>query len=259
MKSRILTLLVGILASATCFAQQGFYREGQYPSLRNLNGLPGQAFGINRQGHPDFRGAFSFSTPTAYALSDWHWVLSGTFVSNDLSLGFAESAFGATTSANGTGVLQIGTRLKGIGNFSYGFTLLSSELDNIGSAHFTPEQSGPVTFGIGIMDVSGSGGTSGFGNPGDNRSSRSPYVVGTYEYQPGTFITLGYGNTRFRGVFGSASTLITPRLRALLEYDTFHWNQMLAYDIGRVGPAHITATLGTHAGRYGTWALSFSF
>jgi hypothetical protein len=225
-----------------------------------LNGLPGQAFGINRKGHPDFLGAFSYSTPVAYALSDWHWVLSGTFVSNDLNLTFSDNtSTGGSQTANGTGVLQIGTRLKGIGNFSYGFTLLSSELDNIGSAHFTPEQSGPVTFGIGVMDVSGSGGTSGFGNPGDNRSSRSPYVVGTYEYQPGTFITLGYGNTRFRGVFGSASTLITPRLRALLEYDTFHWNQMLAYDIGRVGPAHITATLGTQAGRYGTWALSFSF
>lgn len=256
-------LLIATLALAmttTTLAQTSFYRPGQYPSLRNLNGLPGQAYGINRQGQPDFRGAFSFSTPVAYTLTDWHWVLSGTFVSNNLTPSFSDnSRTGGSDSANGTAVLQIGARIGNYGDFSYGFSVLSSELDNIGSAQFTPTQNGPVVFAIGVMDVSGSGGSSGFGNPNDNKSSRSPYLVGTYEPAPGTFLSLGYGSTRYRGVFGSVSTPITPRLKGLLEYDTFHWNQMLAYDIGKIGRAHLTATLGTQAGRYATWAISVSF
>jgi hypothetical protein len=260
---KIRGLLIGSITLAMTslgLTQSSFYRPGQYPSLRNLNGLPGQAYGINRQGHPDFLGAFSYSTPVAYTLTDWHWVLSGTFVSNNLTPSFADNArTGGSDAANGTAVLQIGARIGNFGDLSYGFSLLSSELDNIGSAQFTPTQYGPVVFAIGVMDVSGSGGSSGFGNAGDNDSSRSPYLVATYESTPGTFLTFGYGSTRFRGVFGSASTPITPRLKALLEYDTFHWNQMLAYDIGKVGNAHLTATLGTQAGRYAAWAISVSF
>ncbi|MFM9872935.1 MAG: hypothetical protein ACKVQS_05660 [Fimbriimonadaceae bacterium] len=245
-------------ASATC--QSSFYRPGQYPSMRNLNGLPGQGYGINRLGHPDFHGAFSYSTPVAYTLTDWHWVLSGTFVSNNLTPRFSDnSRNGGSNSANGTAVLQIGAKVGTYGDFSYGFSVLSSQLDNIGSAQFTPTQTGPVVFAIGVMDVSGSGGSSGFGNPNDNNSSRSPYLVTTYEPTPGTFLSLGYGSTRYRGVFGSVSTTITSRFKALLEYDTFHWNQMLAYDIGKVGNAHLTATLGTQAGRYAAWAISVSF
>ena len=254
----IALLSAGLISG--CLAQSSFYRPGQYPSLRNLNGLPGQGYGINRLGHPDFRGAFSYSTPVAYTLSDWHWVLSGTFVSNNLNPSFADSTNTvASDSANGTAVLQIGTRLGSYGTFSYGFSVLSSELDNIGSAQFTPTQEGPVVFAIGVMDVSGSGGSSGFGNVGDSDSSRSPYIVGTWEPCEGTFLSLGYGSTRFRGAFGSASTMLTPRLKAMLEYDTFHFNQLLAYDVGRIGPAHVTATLGTQAGRYAAWAISFSF
>lgn len=261
MNMRITLISLFLISSATVGScQSTFYRPGQYPSLRNLNGLPGQAYGINRQGHPDFRGAMSFSTPVAYTLTDWHWVLSGTFVSNDLKPSFADnSRNGGSNSANGTAVLQIGAKVGSFGDFSYGFSVLSSQLDNIGSAQFTPTQNGPIVFAVGVMDVSGSGGSSGFGNPGDNDSSRSPYLVATFEPSPGSYLSLGYGSTRYRGIFGSASTPITPRLKALLEYDTFHWNQLLAYDIGKVGNAHLTATFGTQAGRYATWAISFSF
>lgn len=246
-------------ASAVSLGQAAISGPGEYPSLRNLNGLPGQAYGIGRDGHPNFSGAFSYATPVAYSLSHWHFVLQGTFVSNDLSLAFTDHSSGATRGANGTAVLQIGTRIGNFADFSYGFSVLSSKGDNIGSAHLTPLQSGPVVFAIGVMDVSGSGGSSGQDLPGDADSSRSPYVVGTWEASPGSFLTLGYGNTRFRGFFGSASTLITPRLKALLEYDTFAFNQMLAYDLGRVGSAQFTATIGAEAGRFGTWAISVSF
>lgn len=257
---RIPALGVFLAVVGISLGQSSFYRPGQYPSLRNFNGLPGQGYGINRDGAPDFRGAFSYSTPVAYSLSDWHWVIGGTFVSDTLRPSFADnSRSGGSDSANGTAVLQIGTRLGEWGDFCYGFSVLSSRGDNIGSAQFTPRQSGPVVFAVGVMDVSGSGGSSGFGNSGDSDSSRSPYVVGTWEASPGTFFSLGYGNTRFRGVFGNVGRLVTPRLKALLEYDSFHWNQMLAYDCGRVGPAHFTATLGTQAGRYAGWALMVSF
>lgn len=254
-------MVTGVLAlGGPALGQSTFYRPGQYPSLRNFNGLPGQGYGINRQGVPDFRGAFSYSTPVAYSLSGWHWVVGGTFVSNDLTPSFADnSRSGGSDSANGTAVLQIGTQVGEWGDFCYGFSVLSSRGDNIGSAQFTPRQTGKVVFAIGVMDVSGSGGSSGFGNSGDSVSSRSPYVVGTWEARPGTFLTLGYGITRFNGLFGSGSLLVTPRLKALLEYDTFHWNQMLAYDCGRIGPGHVTATLGTQAGRYAGWALTVAF
>jgi hypothetical protein len=257
--TRVALLSFAIILASVGMAQSTFYRPGQYPSLRNLNGLPGQAFGINRSGEPDFRGAMSYSTPIAYALTDWHWVLSGTFVSNTLTPTFSDQSSAGSSSANGTATLQIGTRLGNFADLNYGFAVLSSRGDNIGSAHLTPIQNGPIVFAVGVMDVSGSGGSSGQGNPGDSDSSRSPYVVGTYELKPGTYLSMGYGDTRFRGLFGSISTPVTPRLKAVLEYDTFHWNQLLAYDLGRIGRGQATLTFGTQAGRYAAWALSVSF
>ncbi len=250
---------MGVALAATGLSQAQFTGPGQYPSMRNLNGLPGQGYGIGRDGHPSFAGAFSFTTPVAYSLSHWHFVLQGASVSNSFSLVFANEKSGATRGANGTAVLQIGTRIGDFADFTYGFSVLSSKGDNIGSAQLTPLQNGPVVFAIGVMDVSGSGGSSGQGLPGDDNNSRSPYLVGTWEAAPGSFLTIGYGNTRYRGLFGSVSTMITPRFKVILEHDTFSFSPFVAYDVGRIGSAHITTTLGAQAGRFGTWALSVSF
>jgi hypothetical protein len=90
--------------------------------------------------------------------------------------------------------------------------------------------------------------------------------VGTYEVQPGSFVTLGLGDYRFKGVFGSACTDVIPRLKGVLEYDTFGWNVGAGYDLGQIrGLSRITKhndlTLfgGVIWGRGALVAMNFGF
>lgn len=211
----------------------------------------------------------AYSTPVAYALAPWEVVTGMTIVSHDWGFAFQDASSGDSTSGNGSVQLQFGLPVGKFGALSYGVLVKSSHGDNSGTVQWTPPgQSGPVRFAIGVQDWRGRGGSSGFGQPDDRAWSRSVYAVGTWQALDDTYVTLGYGDQhRFRGVFGSASHAVTPRLKAVAEYDTFNWNWIVAYDLGKVAgpvmkdrrPVQVVAFVGQEAGKFGLWGFNVRF
>jgi hypothetical protein len=79
---------------------------------------------------------------------------------------------------------------------------------------------------------------------------------------PGGYVSLGYGNQRFGGVFGNVSQTF-GNWKALAEYDTYNWNYGVASRLGHFGALgkHVEATAfaGYIRGKYATWSLTFTF
>ncbi len=253
--------MIALSWSAISLAQAEFSGPGGFPSLRNLNGLPGSGFPVTPQGTTGFWGAMGYSTPVAYSLGGWNKVISITFVSNSGTPTILDGGTRIGERGNGTFQLVTGTDLADWGRLTYGYVVLSSQFDAVSSLHFQPKIKGPVAFGIGILDVMGDGGYSGDGLPEDDRSSASPYIVATSNLAPATYLTLGTGQKRFKNgnYFANFSTNLTPRLKFIAEYDTFQYHGFFAYDLGKIGSGRATLTGGYVALQYATWALSYSF
>lgn len=184
-------------------------------------------------GSLDYRGALTLSTPLAYSLSRWHIVIGAGAVSYDARPKFPLSR-DQSSSSDGTINLMAGIPLGGAGDLTFSAMILAiTNGEQSWNLHFTPGgQKGPMRFGVGMQDQSGNGGSSGGGFPGDDASSRSFYLAGTYRSEDNTYFTLGTGTRRFKGVFGSVSRDIVPRLKGLVEYDSMTWNLGIAYTLG---------------------------
>lgn len=260
-------LLVASAVTVAVHAQFG--GPGEFPSFRNMSALPGSGFGVTPGGLAGFRGAMGYSTPVAYSLAPWEVVVGMTIVSHDWKLAFQDTSGGDSKTGNGSVQLQFGLPVGKFGALSYGVLVKSSHGDNSGTIQWTPPgQAGPVRFALGVQDWRGRGGSAGFGLPEDRDWARSVYVVGTWQALDDTYVSVGYGDQhRYRGAFGNASHAITPRLKAVGEYDTFNWNWILAYDLGKVAgpvlkdrrPVQVVAFVGQEAGKFGLWGFNIRF
>ncbi len=208
----------------------------QYPQFRNMSGLPGGLFGVNSMGRPSMWGAMGISTPVGYSLSDYHVALGFANMSRDRTLRFPNGSRDASD-ANGTGQAMIGIPT------SYGAVTISGMLhsgvgDSVLNLQYAPSF-GPRGLGVkglgvsvGVQDAFSTGGSAGQGQPSDNDSSRSYYVVATYEIKQGIHVSLGKGDRRFAGLFGNASISVGPRVKLVVENDTFNTNYAVAYSLG---------------------------
>ncbi len=258
------TALLLVALSQTALAQIG--GPGTYPQFRSMSGLPGSGYGVTPDGRVDPTGAWSISTPIAYSLRPWQFVVGIGNYSSDLEPRFSDTANG-DLGGNGTGQISVGLPLGRYGTGTYTLMILSRRFDNAGNFTWTPPgQKGPVRFGAGVQDISGGGGTQGETIGVDRNSSRSFYVVGTFAGERGFSASMGVGDRRFQGAFGNVSMNLAPRLKAVGEYDRFNWNYGLGFDLGKIGnsprrgaDAGASLFLGVIDGRYAYWSVNFRF
>ena len=250
-------------------AQAELSGKQQYPQFRVLSGLPGGGFGVTPDGKTSVTGAAALTTPIGYTMG------TGSYAAGFFNTGVDNNPFrldtngigrsGSTSRSNGSAFYMFGLSYKGY-RLTASNMVLSTRLDNVFNFQLSPPNVGKLGLAVGVQDAFDSGGASGEGLDGKNNlSSRSLYAVGTYDLGHGVYATLGKGERRFQGIIGNASAPITPRLRALVEYDGFNFNGGLLYGTGkglRVGDdnarSELSFFLGTVRGKYGTVGLSFT-
>lgn len=261
---RRLALLTAI---APVFAQAQVGGPGQFPQFRSMSGLPGSGYGVLADGRIDPLGAWSVSTPIAYQLRPWQFSVGFGSLSPNSRPRFIDTSSGESR-GNGTAQITVGLPLGKYGSGTYTLEVLSGKLDNASNFTYSPPgQNGPVRFGVGVQDIGGGGGTQGEGANGkDPGSSTSFFVVGTYEGTEGLHASLGAGSRRFDGVFGNVSANLTPRTKAVLEYDTFNWNFGVGYDLGRLGQgvragydSGASLFVGMIRGKFAYWSVNIRF
>lgn len=252
-----LGLLLGGLPIA--LAQDELAGPGQYPQFRTLGGLPGNGAPLTRNGQPRRPGALSFSTPVAYGLAPFRVVAATSLVNSTRSLRFDFERGGNVAGGNWTASLAFGLPIGSNGQLTFSNMLLSSYLDNAQNAQWTPAQSGPITFAIGVQDIGGQGGSQGMdNNRNDPGESRSWYVVATQSPRENVHLSLGLGDTRFRGrPFGSASAWFN-QTGATLEWDTYNWNVLISQSLTIAG-RESTLSLGLVRGKYALWSIGIAF
>ncbi|MCW5937039.1 MAG: hypothetical protein KIT11_07025 [Fimbriimonadaceae bacterium] len=255
--------LATALFPALCLAQLG--GPGQYPQYRSMSGLPGSGYGVRADGSIGMDGAMSISSPIGYSLSDWHAVFGLGNLSADLAPTFFRGRE-RDLGGNGTGQILLGVSLGKYGSLTATHMILSNKLDNAQNFVWAPPgQKGALRYVIGVQDVSGQGGTAGEQPDGtDPGESRSYFLAATYEVRPGTHVSAGFGDTRFRRGFASASHNLTPRLKAVAEHDGYNWNAGLGYDFGQVGTVRdrgvrVYAFAGVMRGEFAYWSLNVGF
>ena len=257
--------LLTVLASAIVHAQVG--GQGQFPQFRSMSGLPGSGYGVLADGKIDPLGAWSLSTPIAYSLKPYQFSVGAGSLSPNSRPRFFDTTSGESR-GNGTGQITVGLPLGKYGTGTYTLMILSGKMDNASNFTYSPPgQTGPLRFGIGVQDIGGGGGTQGEGiNHQDPGNSRSFFAVATFEGPQGLHASLGAGSTRFDGVFGNASANITPRTKAVVEFDTFNWNYGIGYDLGRFGKGLFPGNesggsmfLGMIRGKFAYWSVNFRF
>lgn len=257
--------------TGSAFAQADFTGDRQYPGFRGMSGLPGSGFAVNPNGDLDFHGAMSFSTPIAYSLGKYRFVAGGSVVSNSGKFTFFHNFGKDKADGNGTGQAMLGLGLERVGNLTAGLMFLSGEADTAINFHFTPGyQKGPVRFAIGVQDIGGNGGASGE-EPTNSASSTSAYIVGTWMAAEDTYVSLGTGSRRFRGLFGNASTNLSPQFKAWTEYDAYNFNFGVAWNPfgtkktlgeelqGKKPSFQPTFMIGLLRGKYATWSINIGF
>ena len=262
MRSALLSMS---LVPVACLAQIG--GPGEFPQFRSMSGLPASGYGVTADGRIAALGAWSISTPVAYSLQPWQFAVGFGSLSPNNSPRFLDTSSGESK-GNGTAQFTVGLPVGKFGQATYTFMVLSGKLDNAGNLTWTPPgQRGPVTFGVGVQDIGGGGGTQGEGPGGlDPGNSRSYFIVGTYQGPQGLHVSLGKGSERFQRVFGNVSANLTPSLKAVVEHDGFNWNAGLGFDFGKLGQspragAELGASmfLGVIRGKYAYWSIGFRF
>ena len=241
---------------------------GKFPQFRDMGGMPGSGFGVLSDGHISMFGALALSTPIGYSLAPSTFVAGIATRSQDHMFRIINVDSNADkNSSDGTGQFLLGIKTSS-GNLTLGMHVLSSKLDTTFNAQFQPRVNGLGRLGVsvGVQNWTNRGQAAGDNDPSaDSENSLSPYVAGTYDMGRGNYATLGYGNTRFRGLFGSANYQLSPTTKLFVENDTFNWNYGVGYGTfmkkwdasGRRVRVFITA--GFVRGELATWTLNFGF
>ena len=232
-------------------------------------GLPGSGFTLTKDGRVDASGALSLSTPVAYGLGNNRFVLGGASLSNSLRPRFPETGKNDDLNRGGNGTAQFlyGISLKQAGTLTPAIVFLSGHGDTVFNLQYTapPVGNGDVTYAIGVLDIAGSGGASGQGQPSDGDSTTSFYGVATYtapKYD--AHISLGIGSRRYEGLFGNASMTVIPNVKGYLEYDTFNVNGGVGWSIPMPSKSSgnqlgLVLQVGVVRGKYLSTSINFSF
>ncbi|MCW5941709.1 MAG: hypothetical protein KIS66_05730 [Fimbriimonadaceae bacterium] len=245
-------------------AQSGLAGRDQFPQFRGLTGLSGSGFAVGEDGRPGGRGPMAISTPIGHTLGKWSAVAGGAVVSPDRR--FNARFPGRSAYGNGNGFLLLGADLGRHGNLAATCDFLSSYSDTAWHLQYSPVLKGPVQVAVGVLDLTGNGGSSGQDLPGDERSSRSFFGVATVKVRDGAYVSLGTGTRRYQKGFGNASLDLAKSLQAVVEHDGFGWNYGLAFrPFGDQGPVvegrrvKVTAFLGLVQSRYATWSVVIGY
>lgn len=232
---------LALIVSSSCLASaDDFSGRNSFPHFRDLSALPGGSFGVRPDGVPGVDGALALSSPIAYSLGARRFVFGLASRSTNLRPEFLNFAKRSDQfSSDGTGQI-LGGFSTPIGRFTVSTTILSTVLDNVGNVHWQlPLKSEKLGVAIGAQNATGRPGQADVESAvfsGEN--SRSYYVVATYALPYGTYLTLGKGDTRFQGLFGSASVPIGSRARLMVEGERFGWNTGISYQLTE-GPADL--------------------
>jgi len=213
---------------------------GQFPHFRDLSGLPGAGFGVTAKGLPSIEGAMAISTPIGFSLADGYFDIGLSCRSVDNTPRFFQFSSPGNDISSGTGQIMGGFKTP-IGTLTISLEVLSSELDSVANAQLQlPIHWDKGGVSVGIQNIWNRPEAASDYVSGETDLSRSYFAVATYELAKGSFLSLGDGDVRFRGVFGSVSAMPAKRFKVLAEYDTFGWNPGVAYSLGQI------PNLGTH-------------
>ena len=255
---RWLIALTFVLVASFAAAQSELIGPGRFPETREMSGLPGGSFGVLPDGTTSFRGAMALSTPIAYSLNHWHWAMGVNSTSPSMQFRGIDTSPNASSSS-GTAEIMTGIP-TGAGGLTFSIMPIDSHFRAATNLEFTPDCiHGPVRLGFGVQDLAGDTHTF---RPRERRSSRSPFVVATANPISGGYVSLGYGNQRFGGIFGNVSQTF-GNWKGVAEYDTYNWNYGIAnrighfHSFGKDVEANIFA--GYIRGKYATWSLTFDF
>lgn len=253
-----LALLLPCLAAA----QSDLVGKDRFPEFRTFSALPGCTFGIDESGRITHLGAMGISTPVAHSLGRDQWAFGVGNTSLRGSLRFFKDRNGL---ADGTGWGMTGFTTP-YGNFTVGGMILSTKRDSVLNLQFTPKTEWDnVEVAVGVQDAFSTGGSSGeaIDLPNGGGNSRSLYAAATVKLWEGAYGTLGAGTRRFEGVFGNLSFNVHPRVKLVVENDTFNWNYGASLRLGEAKVAGRTVTgnlfLGQIRGKYWTWAVNLGF
>lgn len=251
-----------LMTPATSRAEPTLGRD-RFFQFRNLSGLSGSVYGVDNQGYSSLSGPTALSTPIAHTLGRNQFRLSLGNAAND---GGSFSDLSSRDNANGTYLLSYGATL---GRFNAMATAMSvtfeGELVYNLQGQYIPRPGARLTGSVGVQDLAGSGGSSGEGQPGDSRSSRSFFGVVTYQATTGerpVYVSAGAGTRRFRKGFVSASYQVARPVRVWTEYDGFGINAGLLFSVKNArrqrGP-EFNVTIGVLRGKLPVVGISAGF
>jgi hypothetical protein len=251
------------LAVATIASSQdpNLFGPNRFPQFRDMGGLSGSGFGVNSSGLVSTTGVVSLSTPIGFALGGYNLVVGGAGRSQNASFQWVN-----------TGKTQTNQKSDGTAQFIYGFDtnygriaishmLLSSQLDSVQNLQWQLPI-GNEFFGVssGVHNITRRPHAAVDSLPiADSKNSRSYFLAGTYQTEQGHSITLGKGDTRYRGLFGSFNYQQSEAIRFFGEYDTFNWNYGVTWGQQAGQGQHFFVTLASVAGKYSTWTLNYAF
>jgi hypothetical protein len=240
--------------------------RGQFPQFRDLSGLPGSGFGVNAKGLPSIRGAMALSTPIGFSLGSG--LIDVGISSRSVNSRPQFFNLGRGGNVNSDGTLQVMAGLgTPIGTFTGSFEVVSTALDSVLNLQYQlPLKLEGAGVSIGVQNLANRPHAASDRVVGEDDLSRSYFAVGSYEFSPGNWVSLGLGDVRFKGVFGSVSVMAAERLKVMTEYDTFGWNTGVAYSLGRIpnigdrfDRGEVTVWAGLIQGRRATIALNYAF
>lgn len=225
---------VALAASAVAHAQVDPWNfAGQFPQLRDISGLPGAGFGVTSKGIPSINGAMAFSTPIGFSLGDGYWDFGLASRSTNNRPQFFASSTRTNQNSDGTGQIMTGLRTP-FGNLTGTYEIASRHGDSICNFQLQlPIRWDRGGVSIGVQNAQNRPIAASENVLGANDLSRSVFCVATYEFADQAYVSLGKGDVRFRGVFGSVSFKPADRFRAMAEYDTFGWNVGAGYSLGK--------------------------
>lgn len=263
---RLSGLVFGALAlSCVSYGQTAFIGRDRYPQYRDISGLPGGGFGVNREGYVSFLGAYALTTPLGISMRSGENVFGFATRSDNLTL--TSPGVSSDTGANSAGSAQFIFGIStGIGDITIAHFVMSSRLDNTQNIQFSPKiKSDSWNFSIGVQNYRGRGQRSGEMVAGDEEFSRSVYVAATCEYKQGNYFTIGKGDHRYQGLFANHTYSFDERFKHMIEWDRFGFNQMLYYAcpvpflVNKGQQGKMFVGVGAVGGAAGVWSLNFSF
>jgi len=217
-------------------------------------------------GTPSINGAMAFSTPIGFSMKGGTFDIGLSDRSRNSAPQMVNFRTGSNNPSDSTGQIQFGLGTPA-GNFTLSYMVLSSEFDQAYNAQWQlPLKLKNAGVSVGVQNLTNRPLSAGDKLPGQFDYALSLYAVGTYEVAPNDWVSLGYGDVRFKGPFGNASALVAPRLKATLEWDSISWNYGLGYSFGHIRGLgdnldlnETTLYLGEFAGYKLTVGLNFVF